>query len=326
MTADPVAAAHRLLAVGRTGEAVALIGQAAARGDSAAAFQQALWWLAGVPLKRDLAKARVALRAAAARGHGEGRLLEAALLANGSGAPADWPQARRRLEEAAATDPNARALIALLDTMPLQPDGMPLNRFAIEDLVPDGAVRRVRALLTPAECAHVAHAATDLLAPALVSDPGTGRLVPHPIRTSDAAQIGPVREDPAIRALNHRIAAISGTETDQGEALTVLRYAPGQQYRLHLDTLPGVRNQRVATVLIYLNQGYGGGETVFPDHDVTVTSRIGDAIVFRNTLADGSADPRSRHAGLPVTLGTKWIATRWIRARPFSVWSGPESV
>ena len=129
-----------------------------------------------------------------------------------------------------------------------------------------------------------------------------------------------------IRAINRRIAAISDTDIRQGEALTSLRYTIGQQFRLHLDTLPGVRNQRVKTVLIYLNQGFGGGETAFPDHDLLVRPAIGDAIVFHNTHDDGTLDPRMRHAGLPVTRGIKWLATRWIRARPFDPWRGPESV
>ena len=46
---------------------------------------------------------------------------------------------------------------------------------------------------------------------------------------------------------------------------------------------------------------------------------IGDALIFRNVEGDERADPLAQHAGLPVTKGEKYISTRWIRARPFSL-------
>ena len=99
------------------------------------------------------------------------------------------------------------------------------------------------------------------------------------------------------------------------------RYAPGQQYRPHLDTLPNADNQRIRTAILYLNANYQGGETAFPLLGFTVAPCVGDLLVFDNVDASGLPDPRSRHAGLPVTGGTKWVATRWIRARPVSPWA-----
>ena len=40
--------------------------------------------------------------------------------------------------------------------------------------------------------------------------------------------------------------------------------------------------------------------------------------LFRNAGADGRPDPLSLHAGLPVTKGTKHLASRWIRAGKFT--------
>ena len=161
----------------------------------------------------------------------------------------------------------------------------------------------------------------ELLEPALVIDPVTGGYKEHPIRTSDGGAIGPLRESLVIRAINMRIAKLGGTHVDQGEPLTVLRYRPGQQYRTHLDSIAGAANQRIRTVIVYLNGGYIGGRTHFPAADLTVTGRGGDAIMFDNLLPDGRPDPRSRHAGLPVEEGVKWIATRWIRASRYDPWS-----
>ena len=39
---------------------------------------------------------------------------------------------------------------------------------------------------------------------------------------------------------------------------------------------------------------------------------IGDMLVFPNLGADGQRDDRMLHAGLPVTRGEKWLASRWI--------------
>jgi hypothetical protein len=67
---------------------------------------------------------------------------------------------------------------------------------------------------------------------------------------------------------------------------------------------------------VYLNDVQEGGETVFPDRDVTVRPKRGRAVMFRNLLADGSPDVHSLHAGMPVLAGEKWLATSWIRTRP----------
>ena len=97
--------------------------------------------------------------------------------------------------------------------------------------------------------------------PALVVD-GTGRQVRDPVRTAEEATIHWLIENPAVHALNRRLGALSGTGAEQGEALQILRYRPGQQYRSHVDW-DGGDNRRVLTALVYLNEGYGGGETQF---------------------------------------------------------------
>jgi prolyl 4-hydroxylase len=77
----------------------------------------------------------------------------------------------------------------------------------------------------------------------------------------------------------------------------------------------------VATCILYLNQDYAGGETYFEAGATRFRGRIGDALFFLNVDAAGRPDAQSRHAGLPVVKGTKWIATRWLRAEPFDPWS-----
>jgi prolyl 4-hydroxylase len=102
----------------------------------------------------------------------------------------------------------------------------------------------------------------------------------------------------------------------QSELLQLTRYRREQQYVAHYDhfNLPGYENSvevdRVATVILYLNDGFQGGETYFPKLNITVTPRQGDLLYFHYPaeIAD-----MSLHAGLPVITGEKRIATLWIR-------------
>ncbi|QPQ55784.1 2OG-Fe(II) oxygenase [Allosphingosinicella flava] len=87
----------------------------------------------------------------------------------------------------------------------------------------------------------------------------------HPVRTSDAAAFPIAQENPALHALNRRIAAASETLAEQ-----ILRYQSGQQYRPHSDAMAGEKNQRILTFLIYLNDDFEGGETHFLAPDLKV--------------------------------------------------------
>jgi prolyl 4-hydroxylase len=302
----------------------ALLEEAATRGDGDAAFLLAFWYLAGKPIARDLAAARAWLRRATVLGHQEAALVEVALVANGSGGPADFVQARSLLDAAARCgNPAARTQLALLAAMDLTTAGDPTRSPAGRMLSAHPAVTYFPALFTPAECAHVAGRVGDLMAPSVVLDPIRGRALPHPVRTSSGAVIAPTREDLVVRALNRRIAAASGTAIEQGEPLQVLHYAPGQQYRPHHDAIARTDNQRGWTMLVYLNEGYRGGATRFTATGLTVRGKGGDGLLFRNLDDAGQVDPLARHAGLPVEAGVKWLCTRWIRLGPHDPWTAP---
>lgn len=325
MIDDPVVQADMLLASGRTREAVALIEQAAMSGNADAMFRRAVWKLTGSPIPRDLPGARALLHRATLVGHGDAALIEIALTANGSGGAVDWAGARTLLEKAAETNPVATAQLQLLETMELTNDGAPIDPPRAKTIGHNPGVRHITQLFTQDECLHVAQCAADMLQPATVVDPRTGNNVANPVRTSDGAVIGPTRETLVVQALNRRLAAVTGTDWRQGEALSVLRYRPGQQFWPHVDALPATGNQRIRTVLVYLNDGFSGGSTFFLNNALRVMPRTGDAVIFDNVRPDGAVDPATQHAGEPVTSGVKWLATRWIRARPFSVWTGPEN-
>ena len=147
--------------------------------------------------------------------------------------------------------------------------------------------RMFEGLLTEQECAYLITAAGEF-EPSMVYDPA-GQLVRDTIRTSDGATFHWDIEDPAIHAINRRLAAASRTDYDAGEALQVLRYAPGQQYRPHFDWVGSAANQRLWTALIYLNEAYEGGATAFVRTDIEVRGRTGDVLLFSNARPDGMA-------------------------------------
>eukprot|EP01063_Lacrimia_lanifica_P002282 TRINITY_DN11192_c0_g1_i1.p1 TRINITY_DN11192_c0_g1~~TRINITY_DN11192_c0_g1_i1.p1 ORF type:complete len:367 (+),score=110.52 TRINITY_DN11192_c0_g1_i1:57-1157(+) len=163
------------------------------------------------------------------------------------------------------------------------------------------------------------------------------------VRTSQGMFIG--GEDargPTISAARRRVSLITGLEVGNVEATQVLRYDAGQFYRAHPDYfVPGPLadehlkrgGQRVATVLAWLNDVDGGGNTTFPHSKnpdtglpYTVPPKKGDAIVFWNCLetpSDGSPycppDPLSYHAGEPPREGAeKWVSVFWVRQHVFT--------
>ena len=151
-----------------------------------------------------------------------------------------------------------------------------------------------------------------------IQDPVTRRAIEHPHRKSNSTNFGPTEADLVVTAVGRRIARLTGTASEAGEPLHILQYAPGDQFRLHHDAIRGASNPRVSTALVYLNDGYEGGETVFPELGIRFAGRRGDMLIWRNADAQGRALPETVHAGEPVRAGEKWVASRWIRARPFN--------
>jgi prolyl 4-hydroxylase len=309
--------AQRLKSDGKPAEAVALVEKAASEGDGEALHAIAHWRLFGMGVKRDPEAAHALLEKAGAAGWAEAIRTRAILIANGTGCPGDPERARALMASIAPQDPVAARQIAFLPRMMSADAAMAL---LVDTLCEDPIVRAVRGLLLPDECRYLMERAEPLLQPSFIVDPATGKRGPHPVRTSAGMNFGPTEEDLVVHALNLRLAAITGTDVACGELLHILRYAPGQEYRPHVDILPNAQNQRRWTVLAYLNSGYSGGETLFDRLGISFRGEAGDALVFRNLTSDGAGDFRTRHAGLPVTDGVKWLASRWIRQHPYSPW------
>ena len=290
--------------------------------DAEALFALAVRKLAGDGMKRDLAEARALFRRAGESGRHDAAVIHANFVAAGVGAPADWLRGVDLLRGLAASDLRCRRELATIDAMALTDSGDPQSVPAGERISEAPEIVLFRGFFTPAECRYLVEAAEPMLEPSVVVDNANGRQVRDPVRTSDGTGFTWPLENPAVHALNRRIAAATRTDVVQGEPLQVLRYRPGDQYRTHFDAIPGFANQRILTMLVWLNRGYEGGETRFPSAELSLRGAAGDAILFRNALPDGRRDPAAAHAGLPVVSGEKLIASRWIRQRPFELPTG----
>jgi prolyl 4-hydroxylase len=241
------------------------------------------------------------------------------LLANGIGGERDWPEAIRLLEQLSEIgDQSSAEQLALLSAMPLNEKGDPLRFAEGERVLDTPEVTLFRCFASPAECSYLVRVAGPAFQPATVGHVSGGTQQQNQqIRTCEVAAFPWITEDLVIQAFNRRIAAASATKAECGEPLQVLRYRPGQEFKPHRDCLAPGENQRVMTMLVYLNDAYEGGETEFLKTGFKVQGSTGDAILFRNADEAGNPDPDSLHAGLPVTSGVKLLASRWIRQRPF---------
>ncbi|MEA3067728.1 MAG: prolyl 4-hydroxylase, partial [Sphingomonadales bacterium] len=222
---DALNQAESLLRRGDVQAAAALLRQAERAGDALAARELALWCLTGQLVRRDLPASRALFERAAALGDQPSSAVVRAFIAGGVGGPADWPRAVRLLREAAGGDSQAAAQLQLIESTKLGENGEPLGEYRAETLSDAPEVRLFPALFTQAECSYLMETAAPMLQPSVVVDPQTGRQVPNPVRTSSAAGFPFTEENPAIHALNRRLASASGTDVRAGEPLQVLRYA-----------------------------------------------------------------------------------------------------
>lgn len=82
------------------------------------------------------------------------------------------------------------------------------------------------------------------------------------------------------------------------ERFRFYRYKPGQRFTWHVDGAYQRESGDISclTLLIYLNEGYGGGATQF--HNLAVAGRTGMALVFEHILP---------HQGAELREGVKYV-------------------
>jgi prolyl 4-hydroxylase len=131
------------------------------------------------------------------------------------------------------------------------------------------------------------------------------------------------KQNALIQAVEERLEQWTLLPLENQEDMQILRYAAGQKYGAHYDSLDK-DSPRIATVLLYLRaNNLEGGETAFPVADkwigsgkergpfsecaeghVAAKPRKGDALLFYSLTPDGGSDSASLHTGgSPCSVG-----------------------
>lgn len=280
-------------------EGVALVRDAASRGSAEANALLSILAAWSVLQTRNLDEALDHLTHAAELGSIVAQS-ELQLLARDAGR--DWPALRRRIDIGAWTTP-------------------PAMRVVVEN--PRIAV--IESFATAEECTWLIERGRPSLRRAMVYR-GSAELKTTDSRTNSETGFTIFNADVVLSLIRDRMAVVARTPTSFFEITKLLRYQPGEQFALHADFLElntpelvrevQARGQRAATFLVYLNDGYEGGETEFPRVGFRFKGARGGALLFSNIDAAGAPDYATLHAGLPPATGEKWILSQWIRTKP----------
>lgn len=317
------------------GEAIAELRARAEAGDRAAmtAYGKAL--LVGV----DGAQPRIAEGAAfvaraAALEDGEALAQLAVLTASGIAGAASWDGAFDQLQRAAElgwapaqeqirflAQSDGADFAALRRAIDLDAWMRPRDFTLVRE---EPRVLTVANFMSQAECERLI-ARTLTLRRADVYDPASGVGMIAKERSNTKSEVTLANMDLPFLMVHARMSATIGLPNQFFELTNILHYSPGEQFTPHYDFLdpaePGLqadlqaRGQRIVTFLVYLNEGYEGGETDFPRLDYRFKGKTGDALMFGNVSAKGAPDARTLHAGLPPTSGEKWLLSQWVRNR-----------
>lgn len=196
-------------------------------------------------------------------------------------------------------------------------------------LRPEPRMAHIQNMLSPSECAHIIELGKSggELHPSRVvnHDVGGSTGIRTHARTSESCRVS-AGQDRVVMRVVQRAAYLTGLSAQHSEAVQVVHYEPGQQYRPHYDYFTpddarfraktAVQGNRLVSVFVYLSGCPAGGRTYFPNLRVGFTPEVGSAVLWYNLDRHGNLDERTLHAGEPVEEGEKWGLNVWLRERP----------
>ncbi|XP_016955199.1 prolyl 4-hydroxylase subunit alpha-1 [Drosophila biarmipes] len=133
-------------------------------------------------------------------------------------------------------------------------------------------------------------------------------------------------EDSPFRdRINQRISDMTGFKLEEFPALQLANFGVGGFFKPHHDyfterlikvDVNNTLGDRIASLIFYAGKVSQGGQTVFPDIEVVVEPKKGNALFWFNDFDDSSPDERSLHSVCPVIVGSRWTITKWIHYDP----------
>lgn len=187
--------------------------------------------------------------------------------------------------------------------------------------IPNYDIKEIPNFLTHEECNKVIELSNGKLFPSKVYSQNED-LLSNDSRISQQCWL--TDDNPLIKDISERVKQFTNTIGKQ-EQLQVVNYPKGGFFSPHYDAcegnegycsrMNGSDGPRLLTVLIYLNDNFEGGETVFPKINKSVKPEKGKAVIFRNVDENGVIITQALHGGEPIKYGEKWIANKWIRIK-----------
>jgi len=258
---------------------------------------------------------------------GEGTESEAAFWLQ-QASSADYPFAAELLTSSSTAKPVApQGLNKVIDFGPLFPLYPESQGVDCEVFSSDPPITLFKEVLSTVDCAYLMYFSRPYLMRASVIDPeGDSSGMVSDVRTNMSTYLPFEIVDIIGRHIELKIINETGEDLSCSEPMSILRYAPGEYYRPHVDYFnPRLDvskeflqdgGQRTASAVTYLTAPTAGGGTSFPNLKVTVPPVAGGTLWFRNCLKNGQIDERSLHAGDTVIDGEKWVVTKWFREKP----------
>lgn len=169
-------------------------------------------------------------------------------------------------------------------------------------------------VLSNQECDQLIEFSKDKLKRSKISSSGEGEV--NEIRTS-SSMFFQESENDILEKLEKRISDIMCIPIEHAEGIQILKYTPGQEYKAHFDFFnsasKAAKNNRISTLVIYLNDVEEGGETYFPKLNLSISPKKGSAVYFEYFYNNEDLNELTLHGGAPVIKGEKWVATQWMR-------------
>jgi prolyl 4-hydroxylase len=186
-------------------------------------------------------------------------------------------------------------------------------------------IKEIPNFLTHKECDILIDIANKQLVPSKVYN-GDSNDVIYKHRTSEQCWLNDNDHD-IINKISNVTSNICNKPKENQELLQIVKYPTGGFFNPHYDAcqgskefcqqMNGTSGPRYGTLLVYLNDDFEGGETVFPNINKTVKPEKGKAVFFYTTDENGNILTESLHSGNPVIKGEKWICNKWTRLHKY---------